>query len=80
MTKEEIKDKVLPVIQKYQCDENAEIDLTADLEACYGMDSLDTVQIIMDVEKIFGISIDVSVKSLKTTQDIIDEVERHILD
>ena len=81
MTQEEIKKKVVPVVAKYLCEDKAGIDVEANLRECYGADSLDIVQIVMDVEKDFSITItDAAADAIKTTQDIIDEVQRHILD
>ncbi|MBO5014088.1 MAG: acyl carrier protein, partial [Paludibacteraceae bacterium] len=51
---------------------NPEASLTADLNA----DSLDTVELIMEFEKEFGISIpDGDTSKINTVQDIIDYIE-----
>lgn len=81
MTHEEIVNKVKPIVAKYLCEPEDNIDLTADMRENYGADSLDTVGMVMDVERAFSITItDAAVKGIKTAQDIIDEVERNILD
>ena len=50
-----------------------EASLTADLNA----DSLDTVELIMEFEKEFGISIpDEDTQKINTVQDVIDYIEK----
>ena len=50
-----------------------EASFTADLNA----DSLDTVELIMDFEKEFGISIpDEETQNINTVQDVIDYIEK----
>ena len=81
MTHEEIEKKVIPIVAKYLCEDESNIDINADLRNEYGADSLDVVLIVMDVEKGFGISIDDRVAdSIKTTKDVIDEIKRNVLD
>lgn len=81
MTNEEIATKVRPIAEKYLCEDGNGIKLDADIRKEYGGDSLDIVQIVMDVERAFSISIsDEAVDSINTVQDIVDEVKRHILD
>ena len=81
MTQEEIKGKVMPIVEKYVGSENTSIDPSDNLYEEHGADSLDIMLITMDVEQAFSISItDDMVHGFRTTQDIIDEVQRHILD
>jgi len=81
MTQQEIKDKVLPIAAKYLSKNVSEIDVTANMEECYEADSLDIMEITMDVEHTFSITFsDDTVRGFRTVQDIIDEVQRHILD
>ena len=81
MTQQEIKDKVLPIAAKYLNENASDIDVAANMEEHYGADSLDITEIAMDVERAFSISLsDESIRGFKTVQDIIDEVQRHILD
>lgn len=81
MTHEEIVNKVTPIVVKYLDEPKDSIDLNADMRETYGADSLDIVQIVMEVGHTFSISItDDAVSSMNTVQDIIDEVEQHILD
>jgi acyl carrier protein len=43
-----------------------------------GGDSLDTLSIIMDIEKTFGISIsDDDIYGLRTVQNMVDYIEKH---
>ena len=81
MTHEEIEKKVLPIVAKYLCKKESTIDVNADLRDEYVADSLDIIQIVMDVEKEFSISVtDDATDGINTTKDIIDEVKRNILD
>jgi acyl carrier protein len=81
MTKEEIAAKVKSIAAKYLCEDENDIQLDANIREEYGGDSLDIVQIVMDVEHAFSISIsDEAADSINTVQDIVDEVKRHILD
>lgn len=81
MTHEEIVNKVTPIVAKYLDEPKDSIDLNANMREIYGADSLDIVQIVMDVEYAFSITItDAAADGIKTAQDIIDEVERNILD
>lgn len=81
MTHEEIVNKVTPIVAKYLDEPKDNIDLNTDMRETYGADSLDIVQIVMDVEHAFSITItDAAADGIKTAQDIINEVERNILD
>lgn len=80
MTKEEIVAKVKPIAAKYLYEDENDIQLDANIREEYGGDSLDIVQIVMDVEHAFSISIsDEAVDSINTVQDIVDEVKRNVL-
>jgi acyl carrier protein len=50
-----------------------EASFTADLNA----DSLDTVELIMDFENEFGISIDMDSQKIETVQEAIDYIKAH---
>lgn len=54
---EEVKSKILAIISEKLGKEAQDIDLKASLVNDLGLDSLDTVEIIMEFEKSFNISI-----------------------
>lgn len=82
MTREEICEKVIGCIVKVTGEndiqpDNEELHLTNDLE----LDSLDQVELTMEVEQTFGISIsDEETPGLNTVADIVNLVERKLED
>lgn len=77
MNKEEIKDKIKGIIvEKYGVDAS-EVTDTANFETDLGMDSLDRVELIMEIEKEFGITIpDDEAEKAHTLNDCVEIVER----
>ena len=54
------------------------ITLDASLSEDLGADSLDAVEVIMDLEDKYGITIDdETAKSIKTVKDVVDYIEAH---
>lgn len=54
------------------------ITLDASLSEDLGADSLDAVEVIMDLEDKYGITIDdETAKSFKTVKDLVDYIESH---
>lgn len=54
------------------------ITLEASLAEDLGADSLDAVEVIMDLEDKYGITIDdEAAKSIKTVKDLVDYIEAH---
>ncbi len=54
------------------------ITLEANLAEDLGADSLDAVEVIMDIEDKYGVKIDdETAKSLKTVKDLVDYIETH---
>jgi acyl carrier protein len=54
------------------------ITLEASLSEDLGADSLDAVEVIMDLEDKYGITIDdEAAKSIKTVKDLVDYIEAH---
>ncbi|XP_021358773.1 acyl carrier protein, mitochondrial-like isoform X2 [Mizuhopecten yessoensis] len=72
ITKEEIQERVLNVIQAYDSINADKLELNSHFMNDLGLDSLDHVEIIMAVEDEFGFEIpDVDSERLLTPQDII---------
>jgi acyl carrier protein len=73
-----VADKVKDIIvEKLGVERSAVVD-TASFTNDLGADSLDTVELIMDLEKAFGITIpDEEAEKIKTVADAISYVESH---
>ena len=74
MDREEIKKKLIPLIERitWENDIKDESQFNYDL----GFDSLDAVDLIIDAEREFGISIpDEQAEKVKTVKDAIDLIE-----
>ena len=74
MEREEIKKKLIPLIERitWENDIKEEHQFNSDL----GFDSLDAVDLIIDTEREFGISIpDEQAEKVKTVKDAIDLIE-----
>ena len=75
MEHEEIVKKVKAIIVDKLGVEPSEVTETANLTNDLGADSLDTVELLMEFEKVFGIKIpDEETSSIATVQDAIDKV------
>jgi acyl carrier protein len=77
MSREEIEVKVKEIVaEKAEC-EISEVNDQTNLEETLGMDSLDRVELLMEMEKEFGITIpDDDADKVITTKDCVDLVER----
>jgi len=65
------------IVDKLTVDEN-EVTLTAEFSKDLGADSLDTVELIMEFEKEFGITIpDEDAEKITTVGDAISYIENH---
>lgn len=75
MNKEDIEVRVKEIIaEKAECD-ISEVKEQTNLEETLGMDSLDRVELIMDIEKEFSITIpDDEAEKAITTKDYVDLV------
>ena len=75
----EIKGRVFTIISKQFNIEISMITEIHDIEAMYGGDSLDQVEIAMALEEEFEFDVpDEEIEKVKTIQDIIDMVEAKI--
>lgn len=76
MSQNENLEKVTQIIvDKLNC-EPSEVTLEANFSSDLGADSLDTVELIMDFEKEFGITIpDEDAQSIKTVGDALEYIQ-----
>lgn len=75
MEYEEIVNKVKAIIVDKLCVEPSEVTETANFTNDLGADSLDTVELLMEFEKVFGIKIpDEETSSIATVKDAVDKV------
>lgn len=66
------------IVDKLNIDDDSFIDLDTDLMEDLNADSLDAVEIIMDIEDEFDITVDEDdVESIRTIADIINYIEEH---
>lgn len=77
MNREEIEVKVKEIVaEKAEC-EISEVNDQTNLEETLGMDSLDRVELLMEIEEEFGITIpDDDADKVITTKDCVDLVEK----
>ena len=79
MDKKEITAKVRSIICDQMVFTNEEFDNSDNLRNDLGADSLDEIELIMEVEKEFDVPIpDRDAEGVKTVQDIINLVEKKI--
>ena len=65
------------VVDKLQVDEK-QVTMEASFIEDLGADSLDTVELVMDLEEHFGIEIpDEDAEKLKTVKDAVDYIDEH---
>ena len=75
MQYEEIVKKVQAIIVDKLGVEPSEVTMTANFTNDLGADSLDTVELLMECEKVFGIRIpDEETAGISTVQDAVDKV------
>ncbi len=73
-----IFDEVKEIIVKELNVNPEKITLEASLAEDLGADSLDAVEVIMDLEDKYGITIDdETAKGIKTVKDLVDYIEAH---
>ncbi len=69
-----IKEKVIEVLAQYKDCAPEEIDVAQSFEELK-LDSLDTVEIVMNLEEAFEIELKIT-EELKTVQDVIDAISK----
>ena len=76
MTEEEIVKQVKAIIVDKLGVEESEVTETANFTNDLGADSLDTVELLMEFERVFGIKIpDEETSTIATVKDAIDKVQ-----
>ena len=79
MTEEEIVKQVKAIIVDKLGVEESEVTETANFTNDLGADSLDTVELLMEFESVFGIKIpDEETSTIATVQDAIEKVKEKI--
>lgn len=79
MEYEEIVKKVKAIIVDKLGVEETEVTETANFTNDLGADSLDTVELLMEFEKVFGVKIpDEETSTIATVQDAIDKVAEKV--
>ena len=79
MTEEEIVKQVKAIIVDKLGVEESEVTETANFTNDLGADSLDTVELLMEYERVFGIKIpDEETSTIATVQDAIEKVKEKI--
>lgn len=75
MEKNEIVSKVTEIL-KDRIEEGKEISMNQTLHEDLGLDSLDSVELIMECEKTWNIAItDEVAEKIKTVQDLVDKID-----
>lgn len=79
MTNEEIVKKVKDIIVDKLGVEESEVTGTANFQNDLGADSLDTVELLMEFEKVFGIKIpDEETNGIATVDDAVSKVQEKL--
>ncbi len=79
MTEEEIVKQVKAIIVDKLGVEESEVTESANFTNDLGADSLDTVELLMEFERVFGIKIpDEETSTIATVQDAIDKVKEKL--
>jgi acyl carrier protein len=76
---ENIKEKVIKIIADQLDREPSEIDLDASLIDDLGADSLATVELVLELEEVFEISIpDEEAEKIKTVRQAVEKIEAEV--
>ena len=68
-------DKITKIVQDYKSDDSIALDASTTFESLE-LDSLDLVQLVMDVEEAFEVSIEVGKDPINTVQELMDVIEK----
>lgn len=72
----EVKERIINLLGDRLGINELEIKETSDFIADLGVDSLDMIEIVMDIEKEFGLKVkDEEIPEIKTVGDLVDKVE-----
>ena len=68
-------EKITKIVQDYKSDDTIAVAADTTFESLE-LDSLDLVQLVMDVEEAFEVSIEVGKDPINTVQELIDVIEK----
>ncbi len=78
-TREQIEEKVIDIVCKQLAAEKSKVKPETSFVNDLGADSLDTVELVMEVEETFGISVpDEDATKIQTVKDIVDYIEKRL--
>ncbi len=78
-TREKIEEKVIEIVCKQLAAEKSKVKPETYFVNDLGADSLDTVELVMEVEETFGISVpDEDATKIQTVKDIVDYIEKRL--
>ena len=81
MNKEEIKSKIKDIIVDENYVDASEVTDTANFEDDLGMDSFDRLELLMEIEKEFSISIsDDEAEKVSCLNDCVELAEKYVID
>lgn len=73
-------EKIIKILGKY-LDEDAEFNYECNLSTDLGLDSMDYIEIITEIEDVYGIQVnDEELVELETVGDIVDYIDNKIAD
>jgi acyl carrier protein len=79
MTPQEIESKIFDIVAKQLNIERANIKRESSFVNDLGADSLDTVELVMEIEEAFSVSIpDEDAQKMQTVGDSIDYIEKRV--
>ena len=79
MNKEEIKSKIKDIIVEQNSVNAPEVTDNADFEGDLGMDSIDNLELLMEIEREFGITIpDDEAEKVSCLSDYVELVEKYL--
>ncbi len=79
MEREEILERLTGVLREIMCDDNLEVTEESSLMDDIGVDSLEAMELLMDLESEFEITLpEKGAEELVTVKDVIDFIEENV--